>query len=94
MNKYSPAPWHVESADPKFEGDDRCDVYPPQDLPQGSRIPVAMSIHPENASLIAAAPEMLAALMAAKSELHYFTATRGSEAHQLVLAAIAKATGE
>ena len=47
-----------------------------------------------NARLIAASPEMLAALMAAKSEMHYFTATRGSEAHELVRAAIAKATGE
>jgi hypothetical protein len=62
MNKYSPGPWHVEAAHPKFIGDVRCDVYPPQDLPMGSRIPVATSIHPENARLIAAAPDLLAAL--------------------------------
>lgn len=60
MNKYTPGPWHVETAHPKFTGDVRCDVYPPQDLPMGSRIPVATSIHPENARLIAAAPELFA----------------------------------
>ena len=47
-----------------------------------------------NARLIATAPEMLAALRVAQSELHYFIATRGREAHELVRAAIAKATGE
>ena len=62
MNKYSPGPWHVEAAHPKFIGDVRCDVYPPQDLPMGSRIPVATSIHPENARLIASAPELFACL--------------------------------
>ena len=62
MNKYSPAPWHVEAAHPRFTGDVRCDIYPPQDLPMGSRIPVATDIHPENARLIAAAPDLLAAL--------------------------------
>ncbi len=62
MNKYTPGPWHVETAHPRFTGDVRCDVYPPQDLPMGSRIPVATSIHPENARLIAAAPDMYHAL--------------------------------
>lgn len=46
-----------------------------------------------DARLIAAAPEMLAALMAAKSEMHAHSATRNSEALELVRAAIAKATG-
>jgi len=47
----------------------------------------------QNARLIASAPDMLAALMAAKNEMHAHSATRNSEALELVRTAIAKATG-
>lgn len=91
MSKHTQGPWTVDGA----VATENLDV-----LGEGGRIAMldCDDIDAEtlkaNARLIAASPEMLAALRVAQSELHYFTATRGSEAHEIVRAAIAKATGE
>jgi len=91
MSKHTQGPWTVDGA----VATENLDV-----LGEGGRVAMldCDDIDSEtlraNARLIAASPEMLDALRVAQSELHYFTATRGSEAHELVRAAIAKATGE
>ena len=91
MSKHTQGPWTVDGA----VATENLDV-----LGEGGRVAMLAcdDIDSEtlraNARLIAASPEMLDALRVAQSELHYFTATRGSEAHELVRAAIAKATGE
>jgi hypothetical protein len=91
MSKHTQGPWTVDGA----VATENLDVFG-----EGGRVAmldfddIDADTLEANARLIAAAPEMLAALMVAKSEMHYFTATRGSEAHELVRAAIAKATGE
>lgn len=91
MSKHTQGPWTVDGA----VATENLDV-----LGEGGRIAMldCDDIDAEtlkaNARLIAASPEMLDALRVAQSELHYFTATRGREAHEIVRAAIAKATGE
>ena len=91
MSKHTQGPWTVDGA----VATENLDV-----LGEGGRVAMldCDDIDAEtlkaNARLIAAAPEMLDALRVAQSELHYFIATRGREAHEIVRAAIAKATGE
>jgi hypothetical protein len=62
MIEHTPGPWHIEPSFPRWAGEVSSDVYPPKDLPMGSRIPVAQNLYPNDARLIAAAPDMYALL--------------------------------
>lgn len=56
---HTPGPWHIEAD--RFRP--TCfRIYPPADLPTGSRMPVADRVGKNDAALIAAAPALLAAL--------------------------------
>ena len=58
----TPGPWRYEMT--TRYGQPSWDIYPPADLPSGSRFPVATHARGADARLIAAAPELLAALQA------------------------------
>jgi hypothetical protein len=47
------------------------DIYPPADLPTGSLLPIARGANGHNARLIAAAPELLAALRSIEAKADY-----------------------
>lgn len=91
MSKHTQGPWIAEeSLTPDGKGTGTYNIH--QNSEDGHWL--AFVGAKDDARLIAAAPEMLDALRVAQSELHYFIATRGREAHEIVRAAIAKATGE
>lgn len=88
----TPGPWIAEAQDKCSGISKRFDIYPPQDMPIGSRIPVAKFVSAKDVNLIVAAPEMLTALMgfqAAWDENRLIT----SDEAAAIRAAIAKATG-
>jgi len=97
MNQHTPGPWHVQdnTADPYgqlvVDSAEHGAVAICYTMDKGETVAPAECL--QNARLISSAPDLLAALMAAKSEMHCHSATRNSEALQLVRAAIAKATG-
>jgi hypothetical protein len=82
MNAHTPGPWQVE------KGRDKTHPY----SVTGDGFDLARCVTVDDAALIAAAPDMLAAL---KAMLHRFgdSTDRTTQAERMALAAIAKATG-
>lgn len=87
----TPGPWHVEKAYARWPGHESYDIYPPKDLAQGSRIPIARDVHPRDAALIAAAPELLALIQMAFDDPD--SEVLGEDWNRRANAVIAKATG-
>jgi hypothetical protein len=84
--QHTPGPWHYEMK--TRYGHTSWDIYPPADLPTGSLIPIARGTNGHNARLIAAAPDLLAAL-----EVIALGNTDPDQMVEIARAAIAKATG-
>jgi hypothetical protein len=90
MTKHTPGPWKIE---PELRSD-IVRIMPDNGIVQGSLVPVASRVSPENAALIAAAPDLLEAL---REVVNTFTPEAWPEPQRSMLmnarAAIAKATG-
>lgn len=69
MSKHTPGPWHVERDITFVTGPGVFKVYPPADLPIGSRVPIARHVDGADARLVALAPEMLEMLRALADEM-------------------------
>ena len=91
---HTPGPWRCEPIDQSGY----VDIYPPAYLSFGSRVPVARRVHSQDAAIIAAAPELLAALREATRCLawhaEHHPAGMDCAAVEKARAALAKATGE
>lgn len=103
MNKHTPGSWIAYELAPEDPSWGACEIWPAEndrEDDEGAVKPVAtMVMGLENARLIAAAPEMLEALIAANAELEMWRAgfpnhSDSEEVAVMIDEAISKATGE